>query len=445
MYICTSIFSPHQEVVQGLESEVERLKQQCLEERATNTRHAEQEKAQLSTLVRELQTDISEHEQCIESLQTQTERSEREVESLSLQARQLVAEVEEKNLLLEKVKGEMATRNSDNSDDLVREELQKSNAVISNLQESLERVNVEMEERLRRVNAEKDARIQRVISENKEVVSQLESSLETAELENQELKTGLEKSMREESVLREQVEQLEARITIDSETLRRVQQEQNSVREELTESERQRGQEDSLLVERDAKIGELEAELGDMRERVSQMSSELAAVEGRLGEREAMVAQGERGLREVGILLASREEEIAALQREVGERDGGSAGEGSVVEVIARERDKLLAELQSKQSEIEKLESELSVSRETLESLNCRIQEVTVCKSDLERLLEAARREASGERDVVLVRVEEVEGELERVRGELAAKQTECGRLSKQLEHLKAHLVQVCC
>ena len=440
MYMCTSIFSPHQEVVQGLESEVERLKQQCLEERATNTRHTEQEKAQLSTLVRELQTDISEHEQCIESLQTQTEQSEREVESLSLQARQLVAEVEEKNLLLEKVKGEMATRNSDNSDDLVREELQKSNAVISNLQESLERVNVEMEERLRRVNAEKDARIQRVISENKEVVSQLESSLETAELENQELKTGLEKSMREETVLREQVEQLEARIAIDSETLRRVHQELNSVREELTESERQRGQEDNLLVERDTKIGELEAELVDMRERVSQMSSELAAVEGRLGEREAMVAQGERGLREVGILLASREEEIAALQR-----DGGSAGEGSVVEVIARERYKLLAELQSKQSEIEKLESELSVSRETLESLNCRIQEVTVCKSDLERSLEAARREASGERDVMLVRVGEVEGELERVRGELAAKQTECGRLSKQLEHLKAHLVQVCC
>ena len=444
-----------------LQSEVEHLKQQFLSERDAYTRHAEQEKAQLGSVVEELRSSISHHESVIAALRTQCGQSQRETEALSLQVDQLVAEMEGKNRQLEILQEEQISRQSDGREEgVVRESLQESNATILQLQESLRRTKAEMEESVRRVNAEKEEclrrvneekeeSIRRVISEREEVLGQLTSSLETARIEKRELEASMEKEDRD---IHGKVKQLETRLKGENEALVRAEFELKTVREELKASQEKGSQLDALLRERESSIAILQTEMRETREKMSQVVADHAAVEARLQEKEMVIEHSERNLREVGRLLTSRDEEITALQRERGEgsgvADGGEdGGTSGAMEAVSRERNELLGQVKTAQSEVQSLQSHLTQSRKALEDLNSKLQAVNARNVELERDIQVAQREAGAvrsERERLVVRMGEVEEEVMRTREELATKQTECGKLVKQLEHLRAHLVQVC-
>ena len=438
-----------QEVVGQLHGEVEHLKRQFLQERDSYTRHVEQEKAQLTSVVTELQDSISQHEEVIASLGTQCRQSQRDAETLSLQVDQLVAEAEGKDHQLQQ--REHSNEKSVGEDDrLVRERLQESNSAILDLQEnlrkakaemeeSLRRVNAENEECLRRVNEEKEESIRRVISEKEELVRALNSSLATIKLEKHELETGMEKLKVKESSLREQVE---VRLRVGNETLAREESETNKVREELRASEERRSQIENLLLEKESVVTRLESETKVTREGISQLTADHAAIEARLAEKEMLIEHSEKNLGEVGRLLASRDEEIATLQRAGGE-DSSSTDDGRDHGAMTRERDELLVQVRTTQSEVQGLQSSLTESRATLDSLNCKLREASTRNLELEQAMEAAQRETEGERERLEKRTREVEEGGGRAREELAAKQTECGKLVRQLDHLKAHLVQV--
>ena len=162
--------------------------------------------------------------------------------------------------------------------------------------------------------------------------------------------------------------------------------------------------------------------------------------------------------------LQSKDDQLntAALERNGrGEcRDGGHVAESKLrempgqraeesrlaLESVAEERDQLLIKVGAAQREVQDAQRQLLEERDALETARCQISEATTRNGELVSTVEEARSELSDVRSERCEMVERVRVEEERGRAvgeELTAKQAECSKLAKQLEHLKTHLMQV--
>lgn len=314
-----------------------------------------------------------------------------------------------------------------------------------------------MLENLQQSNLEKEA-----------TISQLNILLNSVKTE---LEGNVKKNETETTILLERLQEVEEKERKATEVLSHVQLEAESTKEKLETSEEQKMKLQHLLQERESKVTQLEAESRETKEQLSQVAAELNKAENNVREKEAMIEHCERNLREVGQLLSAREEEVAVLQRECEERstsqsravenepgdqvNGSSTAPLEVVtrerstaalEVVTRERDELLDRVRTKEREVEDVGRRLSEANTTLSATNQKFQQMASENAELAQTVERNKREmdsVKSERDALMKRVTALDETAQASREELNIKHTECSKLSKQLEHLKAHLVQV--
>ena len=303
-------------------------------------------------------------------------------------------------------------------------------------------------EALKRTNSEKDA-----------LISRLTSSLATADSVKSELQTVLHGRLGEmETREREAVEAF-SRVELEMGTLREVSQTEEERKTELQ----------YLAQDRESRIAQLEAEVVEVNKRLSQVQAELTAAEEGIREKGIVIEQKDINLCEVGKLLRAREEEVAAVRRDCVEKRESesrvdesqlretlqqpeeSVREGSaMLEQVTREREELVVALRAKENEVEGIRAQLAEARKTLDSQSRETEILTSRNSKLSQALESAERETvavRAERDGLAGRVAVSEEATRTSEEKLAAKQAECVKLTKQLEQLKTHLMQVnmCC
>ena len=406
--------------MQQLKVEVEYLKGKSEQERQSYTEHVTQEKEQLTTVITELQNSISQQQEYISNLTTKYEQSQREAETLAAQVNQLVTEDHQ----LGKLQGLSLVKEDENIPS------EASFEMIAKLQGDLKRIE----------------------SDKNEIVSQLTLSLSSVNVAKCELEKSVEKLSTENTALCERLKELEVSERRVKEELEQRQDEIVASKDELCANEDIRRKLGELLEARETRLTQLETENSEVKAQLSQLMIEKMAIETNLREKEMLMEHSERNLHEVGQLLASRDREISVLQREARERIETTSTrietdvntQHSPEERVAR--DKPENDMVYKESEIDRLGTELASEQEMTASLNNKLREVTTRTNELTHLLEVARREVEDvkrERDGLVVRVQEVEENCRMAREEVAAKQTECSKLTRQLEHLKSHLVQV--
>lgn len=293
--------------------------------------------------------------------------------------------------------------------------------------------------------------LQQSNSEKEATINQLNILLDSVKTE---LKGNVKKSETETAILCERLKEVEERERKVTEVLSRVQLEAESVKEKLQTSEEQNTKLQLLLQERESRVTQLEAESRETKVQLSQVAAELNMAEKSMREKEAVIEHCERNLQDVNALLSAREEEVASLQRECEERntsesraEPSEANESTAaLEVVTRERDELLVSVRSKQREAEDIGVQLSETHAALSGTNHKFQQMMSENAELSQTVERSKREmdsVKSERDALTKRVSELEETAQTAREDLNIKQTECSKLSKQLEHLKAHLVQV--
>ena len=303
-------------------------------------------------------------------------------------------------------------------------------------------------EALKRTNSEKDA-----------LISRLKSSLATADSVKSEL----------QAVLHGRLGEMETREREAVEAFSRVELEMGTLREESQTKEERKTELQYLVQDRDSRIAQLEAEAVEVNMRLSQVQAELTAAEEGIREKEIVIEQKDISLREVGKLLRACEEEVAAVRRDYMEKRESesrvdesqlretlqqaeeSVREGSaMLEQVTREREELVVALRAKENEVEGIRAQLAEARKTLDSQSRETEILTSRNSKLSQALESAERETvavRAERDGLAGRVAVSEEATRTSEEKLAAKQAECVKLTKQLEQLKTHLMQVnvCC
>lgn len=294
--------------------------------------------------------------------------------------------------------------------------------------------------------------LQQSNSEKEETISQLNILLDSAKTE---LKGNVKKSETETAILHERLKEVEESERKVTEVLSHVQLEAESVKEKLQTSEKQNAKLQLLLQEREGRLTQLETESKETKVQLSQVAAELNMAEKSMREKEAVIEHCERNLQDVNALLRAREEEVASLQRECEERNTRAEPSESVhqanestaaLELVTRERDELLVSVRAKQREVEDIGVQLSEAHAALSATDHKFQQLTSENAELAQTVERGKREmdsVKSERDVLTKRVSALEETAQTAREDLNIKQTECSKLSKQLEHLKAHLVQV--
>lgn len=297
--------------------------------------------------------------------------------------------------------------------------------------------------------------LQQSNSEKEATINQLNILLDSMKTE---LEGNVKKSETETAILCERLKEVEERERKVTEVLSRVQLEADSLRERLQTSEEQNTKLQHVLLERESRVTQLETESRETRLQLSQVAAELNMAEKNVREKETMIEHCKRNLQEVGKLLSAREEEVASLQRECEERNTSEsraepsesvhrANESTAaLELVTKERDELLVSVRAKQREVEDVGIRLSEAQATLSTTNKKFQQVTSENAELAQTVERSKREmdsVKSERDALTKRISTLEETVQAAREDLNIKQTECSKLSKQLEHLKAHLVQV--
>lgn len=434
--------------------------------------------------IAELQASVSEHERYIETLRAQYECSQREAETLANQISELATEMQSKDRQLEELQGQESNENVDGGGNttppsqadppesvgtelkavlLSEHHIEPSSSTgdmestqVSDLREKLEvesNRNERLQTQLAQLVTEKEGLEQEIGRLENELEESRSVSVTASSAIGETLKTeeGMDSGLTSMAVTGVGVDKKSQEMHM----LEKVQLEAESVREKLQASEEQKSKLQSLVQERESRIAELETESEEARAQLSQVAAELNTA---LREKELKIEHCERNLQEVSKLLNAREEEVAALRRECEERnDSQSRARGNEIhenlrqstaalELVTRERDELLGSMRAKQREVEDVGMQLAEAHASLNTMNHEVQQIKSENAELAQTVERSKTEMQSiisERDGLMKRVSTLEDTAQTSREELTIKETECSKLTKQLEHLKAHLVQV--
>ena len=351
---------------------------------------------------------------------------------------------------------------------------------LSQLRETEKAVEEDLEEG-REKEEEKDA-----------VMRRLRASLALTESEKAELARALERREEEVGGVREEVWELEAKQRDMAEILAHLERENEALRRECREKEKL-----SSVVDSPENWGVQLGGVGELRSQLREAEGRVSVAEREAEEKEMVLEQLRRNLREVGSLLRTREEEVEELRREGREgerREEGLAGECRRLEAAAEEErmrlgeriaslesevrmrdereeerlrkmeeeeeetekerlrqsapllqdtlrrpeqavqertallERLTADRDEREREVSQLSESLAQCRQTIEKWPKERADMDARSAQLSRDLQTAREEGRGLREELEVRARE---------------EVECAKLSKQLEQLRTHLVQV--